>query len=132
MAPPRFSRRVPSWHPIKPTGRHPGGVPPDIFLEIQMRYLFVLIAYLVLVPFSPKIMGGLGLLVVAWWAYRLFKAIFSSPPIELEPGERAKPEHDSKSRLAPPPEPEPEPMLHVQEPTETDEEFLTRMRFMNS
>lgn len=99
-----------------------------------MRYLFVLIAYLALVPFFPKIMGGLGLLVVAWWAYRLFKAFFSSPNIEPAPGDRAKPEHDSKSRMAPPPEQEPEHahMLQIPEATETDEEFLARMRFMNN
>lgn len=98
-----------------------------------MRYLFVLIAYLALVPFFPTLMGGLGLVVVAWWLFKVLRAIFASPPIEPGTGARIKPEGDSTQPMAPPPEEaQPDPYLHVPDQIETDEEFLVRMRAMNS
>ena len=97
-----------------------------------MRYLFVLIAYLALVPFFPTLMGGLGLAVVAWWLFKVFKGIFAARPIEPETEARIKPACDSTQRMAPPPETQPDPYLHGPDQQETDEEFLVRMRAMNS
>ncbi len=97
----------------------------------MMRYLYILVAYLALVPFFPTLMGWLGLIVVAAWLFNVFKSIFAPPNIEPEIGESTEPECDSNLRMAPPPETQPDSLFDMPDQIETDEEFLVRMRTMN-
>lgn len=97
-----------------------------------MRYIVLLVAYLVAAAFYPTFMGLAGLVALSGWLMSIAYKFFVPPvPVEEAVAKGVKQGPGPVIAVTPEPQPTPAPVVFQAEQVESDEEFLARMRAQN-